>query len=49
MEINLELESFNKQYNVGEVMTGNVVVSNNEKTYDFEYMSITLTVSEIPT
>ena len=45
MEINLELDSFNKNYNAGELVTGNVVISNNEKTFDFDSMSITLTVN----
>lgn len=44
MEINLELDSFNKIYNAGEYVTGNIIISNNEKTFDFDSMSISLTV-----
>jgi len=44
MEINLELESFNKIYNVGEFVTGNIIISNNEKTLDFECINISLVV-----
>ena len=48
MEINFDLDSFNKIYNVGEIITGNVVISNSEKTFDFENISITLTVKNYP-
>jgi len=47
MEITLELDSFNKIYNVGDQITGNIVISNNEKTLDFDFINLTLTVIKI--
>ncbi len=44
MEINIELDSFNKIYNIGDYITGNISISNNEKTLDFDFMNLILTV-----
>jgi hypothetical protein len=44
MDINIELDSFNKNYNAGEFITGNVLITPNEKFYEFDQINITLTV-----
>jgi hypothetical protein len=47
MDINIELDSFNKNYNAGEFITGNVLIIPNEKVYEFDQINISLTVSKI--
>jgi len=43
MDINIELDSFNKNYNAGEFITGNVLITSNEKSFEFDQINISLT------
>lgn len=44
MDINIELDSFNKNFNAGEYITGNVLITPNEKSIEFDQIFIALTV-----
>jgi hypothetical protein len=44
MEIDIELDSFNKIYNVGDIITGGVYINCHEKQMDFSYIQLTLIV-----
>ena len=47
MDINIELDSFNKNYNAGEFITGNVLITPNDKSFEFDQIILSLTVKFI--
>jgi hypothetical protein len=44
MEIDITLDSFNKTYNKGSNITGNIIISSSERLVEFSQLNLLLTV-----
>ncbi len=44
MEIDINLDNFNKTYNKGSNISGNIVISSNERLLEFSQLNLLLTV-----